>query len=223
VALVYRNFPAPSILFQQPRGNRLLDPRDVLPRHRRRGTISFHGVPPKCRALFRNYPRCRVPIRNSVSPRLSPSSRHPFRISPVRSAHWLVVSAHSGVSPAPLQPRAAAAAPGLEHSLAQAFSAPDCSPQSRCIPTKNSFPAVRQYLATPENCSRCDWMYNRLPTATRAFIRMHAPCSERSSIRCGQRLHRSRLVQPQRFHQDHHRRAWLFPRSAHTPLYRQSK
>src|SRR5882757_5488128 len=26
-------------------------------------------------------------------------------------------------------------------------------------------------------------MYNRLPTATRAFIRMHAPCSERSSIR----------------------------------------
>src|SRR6267142_536287 len=54
---------------------------------------------------------------------------------------------------------------------------------SRCIPTKNSFPAVRQYLATPENCSRCDWMYNPLPTATRAFIRMHAPCSERSSIR----------------------------------------
>src|SRR5216684_4272813 len=26
-------------------------------------------------------------------------------------------------------------------------------------------------------------MYKRLPTATRAFIRMHAPCSERSSIR----------------------------------------
>src|SRR6266478_4832722 len=51
------------------------------------------------------------------------------------------------------------------------------------MPTKNSFPSTRQYFAIPENCSRCDWMYTRLPTATRAFIRMHAPCAEWFSIR----------------------------------------
>src|SRR5882762_4497694 len=51
------------------------------------------------------------------------------------------------------------------------------------MPTKNSFPSTRQYFAIPENCSRCDWIYTRLPTATRAFIRMHAPCVEWFSIR----------------------------------------
>src|SRR6267378_1720327 len=51
------------------------------------------------------------------------------------------------------------------------------------MPTKNSFPSTRQYFAIPENCSRWDWMYTLLPTATRAFIRMHAPCAEWFSIR----------------------------------------
>ena len=55
--------------------------------------------------------------------------------------------------------------------------------RSRSIPTRYSFPSLRQYRAVPENCSKRHSILSFDPTPIGALTRIHAPLADLSSMR----------------------------------------